>query len=415
MRVLIYPHDLDIGGSQINAIELAARTQERGHKVIIYGRPGSLVRKVADLGLEFVPSPAPGRRPSIRVVRHLVRLIREHKIDIVHGYEWPPALECYLAAAIARTKVRPLATVMSMAVAPFLPRDLDVIVGTEQIADFERHHGRHNVWVIEPPVDLDYNDKAQVSGANFRGYWFSHSTLAVVLVTRLAHELKLEGVLAAIRAVAELSMEHPIELAIVGDGPARDKVAEAVQAGNRAAGRQAVRMVGRLEDPRAAYAAGDVQIAMGGSALRAMAFGQPLIVQGERGFFELVEPTTVQQFEWTGWYGVGAGSDTGVDRLKSILLRLIYDPSHRAKLGTFSRNYVANRFGLDPATDVQIGHYRRLDRIEGVFRCDWFDAGRAFMQLTRYYGQRSLSRLSRSRPADDFNSRPIAASGHPQS
>ncbi len=37
MRILVYPHDLGIGGSQINAIEMAERVQRSGHEVIVFG------------------------------------------------------------------------------------------------------------------------------------------------------------------------------------------------------------------------------------------------------------------------------------------------------------------------------------------------------------------------------------------
>ena len=43
MRILVYPHDLAIGGSQINAVDLAAGAAAAGHAVVIYGRPGPLV------------------------------------------------------------------------------------------------------------------------------------------------------------------------------------------------------------------------------------------------------------------------------------------------------------------------------------------------------------------------------------
>jgi len=36
MRVLVYPHELAIGGSQINAIDLAAEIRTLGHEAIVY-------------------------------------------------------------------------------------------------------------------------------------------------------------------------------------------------------------------------------------------------------------------------------------------------------------------------------------------------------------------------------------------
>ena len=42
MKVLVYPHDLQIGGSQINAIDLAAEVAEHGHEAVVYAIDGPL-------------------------------------------------------------------------------------------------------------------------------------------------------------------------------------------------------------------------------------------------------------------------------------------------------------------------------------------------------------------------------------
>ena len=111
MRNLVYPHDLGIGGSQINAIEMAERAQRAGNEVIVFGNPGPLVDRIHDLGLEFVEARRPGRRPEWGIVHQLRRLAVDRGIDILHGYEWPPALECFLAARRS-PGTRAVATVM---------------------------------------------------------------------------------------------------------------------------------------------------------------------------------------------------------------------------------------------------------------------------------------------------------------
>ena len=61
-------------------------------------------------------------------------------------------------------------------------------------------------------------------------------------------------------------------------------------------GRDVVLVTGALLDPRPAYAAADIVIGMGSSALKGMAFGKPLVVQGEQGFWKLLEPATLPIF-----------------------------------------------------------------------------------------------------------------------
>src|SRR4051794_6300957 len=95
MRVLVYPHSMELGGSQMNAVQLAAAVRDRGNEVIVFSEPGPLLARVQALRLEHVEIPFHRRRPSMLILRKLVRLVREREIDVVHCYEWPPVIEAY--------------------------------------------------------------------------------------------------------------------------------------------------------------------------------------------------------------------------------------------------------------------------------------------------------------------------------
>jgi glycosyltransferase involved in cell wall biosynthesis len=402
VKIVVYPHDLGMGGSQLNAIELAARTRDLGHDVIVYGRPGALVAKVHELALPFVEAPEPAVRPSPAVVRDLARLVREQGVDVLHGYEWPPGLECHLAAR--RADITAVTTVMSMAVAPFLPRTAPLVVGTEQIADTERRTGRRSVWVLEPPVDLESNRPGiagPVPGVPPDG------RPTIVVVSRLAPELKLEGILTAIDAVDAVNRVRPARLVVVGDGSARDQVAGRATAVNRRHGAGTVVLTGELFDPRPAYDVADVAIGMGGSALRAMAFAKPLVVQGEQGFFRLLTPESAPEFLWQGWYGRGGPADP-VTELARLLVRLLAESGERDRLGAFGRALVEDRFSLALAASRQVEVYEAAVAAprRGALLDEIASAGR-FAQVR--LGRR-LRRLRGGVAMDDFNARPLAGS-----
>ena len=145
-----------MGGSQTNAIELAAELRGLGVECAVFGRPGTLNARIDELGLRFVESVDPGRRPSPAVVRQLRELVETEGFDIVHGYEWPPTLEGVLALRGVPGKAV-VSTVMSMAVAPFIPHWVPLVVGTQQIAATEKAARRPRVDLLEPPVDLRHN------------------------------------------------------------------------------------------------------------------------------------------------------------------------------------------------------------------------------------------------------------------
>ncbi|GGF90410.1 hypothetical protein GCM10007304_00360 [Rhodococcoides trifolii] len=410
MRILVYPHDLALGGSQINAIELAAAVKAEGHEVIVYGNRGPLVGMIADLGVEFVASPIPRRRPSPRVVADLRRTLIDNRIDIAHGYEWPPALE--IALATRGTAATPVTTVMSMAVAPFLPRTTDLVVGTRQIADDEGRRGRRLVSVIEPPVDLTTNAASAVDPSEFvhtRGLDPSAST--VVTVTRLARELKLEGTLVAMDVIGELARTRRVQLVVVGDGPARAEVDRRARLVNDRVGRTVVIVTGQLDDPRAAYACADVVIGMGGSALRAMAFSKPVVVQGESGFWCALRPDTVEQFLWAGWYGTGTDRADGHRELTRHLVPLLDDAHSRERLGAFSYDTVRTRFSLADAGAEQIRIYEAaIARRHARGRRD-ADLVNTSARYGRHFVGQYLARLTGTRATEDFNSARSIARG----
>jgi glycosyltransferase involved in cell wall biosynthesis len=409
MRLIVYPHRLEIGGSQINAIELAGAVSALGHEVIVFGQPGGLVERVRDMGLEYVAAPRPRGRPSATVMRALRKLVDARGVQVVHGYEWTTALEAYWGPRASRG-VPAVATVMSMAVAPFLPLDMPLVVGTEQIADHERRAGRRAVEVIEPPVDVTRNAPGAVDAAAFRReHDVDPHALTIVCVSRLSPDLKLEGLLAAAGVAGRLAATAPLQLVIAGDGPCRGEVTQAAERANAAAGRRAVVLTGELRDPRPAYAAADVCLGMGGSALRAMAFGRPLVVQGERGFWETLTPDTVSRFLWTGWYGVGDGAEHGAARLEAHLRGLLDDPGRRATLGAYARELVERRFSLQAAAARQLGLYEQAVADAPVRRRQWLAAGGSSASKLAAYRIRSradqvLGRLS----ADDFNAKAVA-------
>lgn len=411
MKIAVYPHDLALGGSQLNAIEIAAEVTRLGHPCVVVGRPGVLVERVLDLGLEFIELPAPSRRPSRRVALALRELVGERELDLIHGYEWPPTLEAIWASHGRRARV--VSTVMSMAVAPFIPKSLPLAVGTAQIVAAEHAYGRMTVQLIEPPVDLaNHDDQADYGAAEFRSrYGIRADEVLVVVVTRLAHQLKLEGLLTAIETVGQLAADgRRIRLAIVGAGPAAGEVATQTLLTNERTGAETVILTGELADPRAAYSAADIALGMGGSALRAMAFGKPLIVQGELGFWSTLTLESVGEFLWAGWYGRGAGPQLGRGALTAALTPLLDSADSRAALGRFGRSLVEQRFSVTAAATRQIALYQAaLDAPVSplIAARDEVTGG---LRYAGYYAAKRFRRALGRHQADDFNVRPVSGS-----
>jgi glycosyltransferase involved in cell wall biosynthesis len=230
----------------------------------------------------------------------------------------------------------------------------------------------------------------------------------VAVVCRLVPELKLEGLLAACAATGRLAVSGvDLQLAVVGEGPARAAVESAAASANAAAGRRAVVLTGSLADPRPAYAAADVMLGMGGSALRGLAFGTPLVVQGERGFWRLLTPESAPEFLDQGWYGVGSGVDSerSAERLADILAGLVGDPATRARLGDYGRRLVVERFSLARAAEVQEAVYAAAlaEPLPRTAPALAVDALRSAAGVARHKVRRRWQRRRGTVATDDFN------------
>ncbi len=410
MKVLLYPHSMEMGGSQINAIQLAGALRDRGHEIILLSEPGPLVERVRMLDLEHVELPLRRGRPSAKVSGIISDQIARRKIDVVHGHEWPPIIEAFFGGALThRTPV--VGTIMSMSVVPFLPRSMPLTVGTELIHQFAIASGYRHAALLEPPVDTRA-DHPSVDGVAFRArLGIRPDEVVVAMVCRLVPDLKLEGLLAACDAARNLAMAgSPVRLVIVGDGRARDEIARRAAEANAAAGYDAVILAGEMADPSPAYAAADVMVGQGGSALRGMAFGKPLVVVGEAGFSELLTPKSAPMFLRQGWYGLGAGSlGSGATALHVALQRVVDLPGLRRELGLFGRQLADQRFSLARAAELVENIYASAVRTPLSFRQSLPEAVRVAAGVGSYRLQRKYRKWVGTAATDDQNARDVIA------
>jgi glycosyltransferase involved in cell wall biosynthesis len=406
MKVLVYPHSMELGGSQFNAVQLAEAVRDLGHQVTVASETGPLMDRVRETGLEHIEIPRHRARPSPRVSQMLRNIVNGGGVDVVHGHEWPPIVEAFLNVGLS-TRTAVVGTVMSMSVPSFLPRSVPLTVGTEMIRRAAVAAGHQDVTLLEPPVDTK-SDHPLLDGTSFRvAQNIGPDEIVIAMVCRLVPNLKLEGLLSACDAVGAMGLDgRTVRLLIIGDGPARPTVEARAARINALLGRTAVILVGEMSDPRPGYAAADVIIGQGGSALRGMAFGKPLVVIGEDGFSELLTPESAPTFLQQGWYGLGRGSrGAGPDALRSALEVVLVSTSLRQELGSFGRRLVENRFSLAHAARTIEQTYLRALRGKIARGRRLADAGRCAASLARYKIQRKYQRWMGLASAEDDNDR----------
>jgi glycosyltransferase involved in cell wall biosynthesis len=331
---------------EINAIDLAGALRQRGHDILLFAEredDQSLVAVARDRGVEIELLESHG--PDVRgLARALNRLVRHFEPDLVHAYGRWPTWASFLGPHLTQG-VPLLSTCYSMAVPSWGPRSPRLIVGTQQIAALTSSWYRGPLHVLEPPVDPEANQGTSVDCAHFvRTHGLDPSHRRIVIVSRLVHDMKLEGIELAIDAV-ELLAEPDVDLVIVGKGDAEDAIRRKAEVVNRGLGRPAVVLTGALIDPRPAYAAADLVLGQGGSAMRAMSFSKPLIVIGEKGFSLPFLESTKKVFFEQGLWGMGSGNVLP-DVLAAQIRALLDDAEARRGAAAFGRRMAVTRYGL---------------------------------------------------------------------
>lgn len=387
MRVLVILNSLELGGTQINAVDFARTMRERGVESILVGPreagPGpSLLDYAGGADVEVrAYDPAAG---VMAQARQLHRMATDLSVDLVHVYGmWGAARPAYWGPA--RFGRRPWAqTVYEMSVTPVVHRNMPLVVGTEYLVE-ELEHRPGRTILVSPPVDLAA-DTPDVPGADaFRAEHDLGDGLLLGIVSRLDPRLKGPALAVAIDAMCELAATGAT-LFVVGGGEAEQSLRARADAVNTDVGRPAVRLLGPQADPRPAYAAADIMLGMGGSAARALAFGKPLIVQGEAGWSCLFDEDTARMLARSSYWSPER-PEHPVEDLVRIAEPLISDAARREVLGALGRQFAVDRFGLDAMAERMTEFY--LHALEAYGLREWVrDLPREGRRLVERVGRR---------------------------
>src|SRR5690348_14744093 len=134
MKILVSAHRLEIGGTQVNSIELAAHLRDRfNYDIIFWAQPGPMLELVEAKRLKFIPAPDAAVHPSPARMKALREIVRKEGPDLVHAWDWWQGLDAYLAVHLPWNM--PLViTDMMMEVTKVLPKSIRTTFGTPFVA-----------------------------------------------------------------------------------------------------------------------------------------------------------------------------------------------------------------------------------------------------------------------------------------
>ncbi len=348
------------GGHTRTAATIARALQKRGHKLIFIIGQGSNpgVIETAGFEMEMVRKDCLGRWADLD--NRIAEIVRERKIDLVHGFDRAPA---ELVRACKKIGVPFAFTRCGGWAPPSFPPIRPLVVLSEELRDGMvpvTGLRAEEMAVIPARVDVSAADKPvdpKIALRFKRKYGLPDDCHVVLRVARLSPELE-NGILQGMDAVARL-FKDGIDVRFVHIGYlyldlTQRRVQARINEINNACGATvAVSAQDEASDGSAYVDMADVVFGTGRSAFEAMVRGKPAIVVGDRGFAGVVKEDTVDDIAYYNFSGRNVRSsldyDTSVAQTAEELKRLFLDDDYRKRVGEFGRSYVLERLDADSA------------------------------------------------------------------
>src|SRR4051812_23397085 len=135
MKILVYAHRVEGGGTEVNVIELAAALHDAyGFNVVLLAQAGPMVSLAREKRLRYVPAPDARFHPSLARMRALRDLVRREQPDLLHVWDWWQYLDTFYSVHLP---YRLPMSVMDIMVehSRVLPRYVPITLGVHALAD----------------------------------------------------------------------------------------------------------------------------------------------------------------------------------------------------------------------------------------------------------------------------------------
>lgn len=372
-RVLQVLPELHEGGVERGTQDIALHLARNAWMPLVASAGGEGEAALTAAGVRTFRLPLASKNP-LQVQansRRLARLIREHRVDLVHARSRAPA---WSARAAARRCGVPFVTTFHGVYsgshrwlkrrynAIMVSGDL-VIAISEYVADhilatFGIPPGK--LRLVRRGVDLAAFDPAaldEAKRAELRQSWGIPADHKVVMLPGRISRRK--GHIHLIRALARIRRSD-IACVFVGSYDPTSTFITEVQGLIGATGQaERIRLVGSTPDMPEALSLADVVVvpsvdppeAFGRVSVEAQAMGRPVIVSDNGGLGESIMPAA------TGWL-VPPGEPAALAH--ALGLALAMPPDARERLAARARRFVARTYGLERMADETLAVYREL-------------------------------------------------------
>ena len=373
--------ELDAGGAERTAVDIAAGLVQAGVRALVATEGGRLVAELQAKGGSWIPFPAKTKNPFsiLSNARRLKRIIREEGVDLVHARSRAPAWSAYLATGPlgvpfvttyhgsyqGRSKVKILYNSV-------MARGDAVIANSHYTARLiaEKHpFARDRIAIIHRGTDLKLYAPGQVDHGRIerlRSAWGIGPHQRIILCAARLTPWKGQKVLIEAARLLREAGETDIAIVLAGDDQGRSGyVRELDTMADTLGVKDMVFRVGHCADMPAAFMAAAVVAvpstepeAFGRTATEAQAMGTPVVVTDLGAVPETVlAPPEVPAAARTGWR-IKPGDPEALAEALSGALNL-GATAHDA-MALRARQHVEKHFSLDSMVAATLRLYVAL-------------------------------------------------------
>jgi glycosyltransferase involved in cell wall biosynthesis len=374
--------ELDTGGAEKSAIEMAEAVTRAGGLCLVASQGGRMEAALSEAGGELVRLPLATKNP-LRMISNITTLrllVGGRGVDLVHARSRAPAWSAVAAARLARV---PFVTTYHGAYNQksraktfynsVMARGDIVIANSQYTADLlMRRHGTppERVRVIYRGVDVERFARAAVSPERvtaLRAAWGVASETRVVLqVARLTRWKGQDIVIAAAARLLKQADMADVAVVLAGDAQGRHDYERELREMIADAGlTDRIKLVGHVEDVPAACRAATLVVvasreaeAFGRASAEAQAAERPVIVADRGALPETLRPAgRVGAEEATGWL-VAPDNPDALAACLATALRL--PPETLAQMGARGRAHVCRCFTTRAMQEATLEVYDAL-------------------------------------------------------
>ena len=376
MNILLVTGKMASGGAETHVYELARVLVRLGHDVTLVSAGGRLSDKLSEAGIKSITIPLDSKKFFLTGgnVKRLRKIIMEGSFDVVHAHTRISALAVHRALRdenclfVTTVHARFKNNVLLDRVSRWGNAAIAVSYDLKQyLISYSRNILSENICVIPNGIDTE----------RFCPNKNKEHKSRIVFASRLDMDCSLAAyILIALMEDLEKRFKN-IELMICGGGSEYKRLKIMAEQVNLKLGRNAVKLMGQVDDMSEALKGADVFVGVSRAALEAMSCGIPTVLAGNEGFIGLIGNENVALAEKSNFCCRGCDKIIAQRLFDDIAFVLSSEDEWRERKGAYLRSYVRERHSCDMMARKTVEFYKRhrkklKDGKNGVVLCGYY-------------------------------------------